>query len=283
MLARLLVAVALSSVALSAAAVPYTTIANPAGRNGSERCATATACASGGPYGGLSSAVQLFARSQGASLERVPDASDQVWTALPGAGVFGIGRASGRNSSLGTIAGTSGGEYTKALDPIGSAASPAVFLPVSFIAGLSAAERAPGDVRVATAGAGQYHGTDPIFRSLGVVGPFRFAIHGLTGGADWSTRDADNAALEGGIARDHAVTWELHSTALIASGAREFIATFEDAAFATRGDGDFNDYTFAFRNVIPVDIAVPEPATALVVGVGLVAAGLWRRRRATLR
>lgn len=185
MSARFLIAAALSSMALSAAAAPYTTIANPAGRNGSERCVTATACASGGPYGGLSSVVQLFTRSQGASLERVSDGSDQVWTALPGAGVFGIGRASARDPSLGTIAGTSGGVFTKVLDPIGSAASPAVFLPAPFIAGLSAAERVPGDVKTATAaGAGRYHGNDPVFQSLSVVGPFRFTIYGLTGGAD---------------------------------------------------------------------------------------------------
>lgn len=79
------------------------------------------------------------------------------------------------------------------------------------------------------------------------------------------------------------MTWELHSTALTASGACGFVATFENAAFAIGGNGDFNDYTVAFRNVIPAGIAVPEPATATVVGVGLLAAGMWRRRRATLR
>ena len=265
-------------------AAPFTAIANPAARNGSERCATATACADVGRYGGLSSVVQLFARSQGASLQRVADGTDQVWRALPNAGVFGIGRSTANDSSLGTIAGVTGGVFTKALDRIGNAVSPAEYLPASFIAGLSAAERAPGDLKTSAAtGAGLYNGNAPEFQLLGVTGLFRFSLHGLSAPVNWSTRDADNAALEGGVARDHAVTWELRSAALTASGTREFIQTFEDAAFAGGGDGDFNDYTFAFRNVIPAGIAVPEPATAAVVGFGLLVAGVWRRRRVTVR
>ena len=101
MSARPLVAAALAFVALPAVAAPFTAIANPAAFNGSERCATATTCVNAGRYGGLSSVVQLFARSQGATLLRVDDITDQLWTALPGAAVFGLGRAAQNDFSLG--------------------------------------------------------------------------------------------------------------------------------------------------------------------------------------
>ena len=300
-------AIALTLAATPAIAGPYTSIVNPGAGTGSERCVTGGAgsgtlpgtttipqlgglCAAQGAYGGLTSVVQLFANSQGASLIRVPDANDQVWTANPGAGVFGLGRSASNSFTLGYLPGASGGAlnaqgintgFTPLLGAIGAAGAPAVYLPAPFIAGLPAAENANNDLTTGTTqGLGAYFSNgSPNFLPVSVANPFRFAIEGSTVTRLWSSLPADNAPFEAGDTTvDHLVTWQLSSPALTAAGATEYVASFENASFATGGDGDFNDYTFVFLNVNPVGFGVPEPDTLALLGCFLPGLVLLRAR-----
>ena len=255
--------------------------------DGRERCATASACPSGGTYGGLSSIIRLYARSQGATLTRLSDGEDQVWSALPDAGVFGFGRSAHDDSTFGVIPGLTGGSFSQVLGTIGAPNAAALYLPGAFISSLSKAERAPGDIQTSSApGLGQYTtGGAPVFTALQTTGLFRFAINDQHSNLVLSTRDADNAGFEDGTARDHAVTWELNSAALTKSGERQFVVSFEDAPFTAGSDGDYNDYTFAVRNVRPTGhnaaaTRVPEPMTVALVAAGLVGLGIARRRHA---
>ena len=293
----------------------YTSIVNPGAGSGNERCVTGGAdgggkstsgpgttsvpqmggnCASGGTYSGKQSVVQLFANSQGATLTRVPDAGDQTWTANPGAGVFGIGRSASNSFTLGYLPGASGGDasdYTQLLPAIGSSGSPIVYLPSAYITTLAGSQNPTSgtvDIQTGTVqGKGLYNadGT-PDFLSMpsGVANgttTFRFSIYDAThsGGAElWSSLPADNASLEGNHTNvDHMVTWQVNDAALTAAHETEYVASFENASFFGGGDGDYNDYTFVFLNVIPeagVLPPAPEPSTWAMMLFGFAALGL---------
>ncbi len=107
-----------------------TFITDPGAGTGAERCLSSGAgnggtCSAtpGGTttvYAGLESMVQLFANAEGATLTRVDDSDDELWTANPGAGVFGLARSATRNFVLGELAGAAGSDFTEVLGVTGS-------------------------------------------------------------------------------------------------------------------------------------------------------------------
>jgi len=247
-----------------------TSITDPGAGNGSERCVSdgagsggtcnATIGGSSNVYGGLDSMIQLFADSQDATLTRVDDSMDQLWTAGAGARVFGLARSAGRNFTLGELAGASGNAYTMLLNTIGSAASPVVFL-----ASIPAGQDGNSDLQVSG-----YDGNGlPIFTSVS-PGTFRFAIQCAPGcapaGQTRSSLPSDNSDGE-----DHLVTWQL-TGGKRTSGDIWYVAVFENGT-----DFDFNDYVFVFQNVTPGP-DTPEPGSAILVAGTLLLAMVLRRK-----
>jgi hypothetical protein len=262
-----IVAVVLTSGCLGATTITLVTGSGAA--NGSERCLTGGSqdggmCNPVGSYSGLSSMIQLFADSQGATLTRVDDVSDQLWTvAGPDAGVFAIGRSAGRAFNLGTIPGSSPGAFTQVLPAF---ASNAFYLP-----SVPAGQNANGDLSVLP---GHYDSNNrpASFSPVTQSGAFQFAIQQVGGPDLWSSVNANNS--DGQL--DHMVTWQLTDSYLTANNLVWYIAGFENAA-APGSDRDFNDYVFLFQDVAP-DPA-PEPATVTLIGLALVGLSVARRRK----
>jgi hypothetical protein len=265
----------LAALGLTPAVASVTFVTDPGAGNGSERCLTSGAgnggnCAAEGAYSGLESMIQLFADSEGLTLSRVDDSSDQTWTASANSGVFGIARSAGRDFTLGVIPGDSGDteDYEQVLGVIGSAAAPTEYLPT-----IPAGQNANGDLQTSAT----YSSGLPVFTGLPTQiqngSDFRFAIQQSTATNPdlWSSNPADNRD-----AHDHMVTWQL-TGGNVPAGDVWYIVGFENAVFPG-SDGDFNDYVFLFQNVSP-NAAVPEPNSAIsgtVIGALLVLGGLGR-------
>ena len=247
-----------------------TSVTGSGAANGSERCLTGAsqnggACDATGSYSGLTSMVQLFADSQGATLTRVDDASDGLWSiAGPDPGVFAIGRSAGRDFNLGTIPGSAPGTFTPLLPAI---ASNAFYLP-----SIPAGQNANGDLSV-SAGKYDINNRPASLTPVTQTGDFQFAIQQVGGPDLWSSNSANNS--DGQL--DHMVTWQLSSSYLTANNLVWYIAGFENAA-APGSDRDFNDYVFLLQDVAP-DTSAPEPVTAVLIGSALIFLGVARRTR----
>jgi len=244
----------------SLGAATITPVTGSGAGNGTERCLTGASqnggvCNAAGAYTGLLSMVQLFANSQGATLTRIDDTVDQIWTVDgPDAGVFAIGRSAGRDFSLGTIPGASSGIFTSVLPPFGSNEF--------YLPSIPALQNGNNDLSVLS---GKYDSNNrpAAFTLLTPSVDFQFAIQ-QNGGTDlWSSITANNSD-----SLDHMVTWQLSNS---------YIAGFENAT-APGSDRDFNDYVFLFQDVAPAD-SVPEPATIVLIGCALTGLGLRRRPR----
>ena len=251
---------------LSAAII--TSVTGSGAANGSERCLTGAsqdggACDGTGSYSGLSSMVQLFADSQGATLTRVDDTSDGIWSiAGPDAGVFAIGRSAGRAFTLGTIPGSAAGTFTPLLAAIGSNAF--------YLPSIPGGQNANSDLSV-LAGKYDVNNRPASLTPVTQTGDFQFAIQ-QEGGPDlWSSNSANNP--DGQL--DHMVTWQLSSSYLTANNLVWYIAGFENAA-SPGSDRDFNDYVFLLQDVAP-DTSAPEPVTAVLIGSALIFLGVVRR------
>jgi hypothetical protein len=270
-------ALILASFGLVPALANLTYVTDPGAGTGAERCLTSGAsaggnCAAQGIYGGLESMIQLFASTEGLTLTRIDDSSDQVWTASANSGVFGLARSAGRDFTLGVIPGDSGNTsgYQQVLGVIGSSAAPTEYLP-----SIPAGQNGPGDLQISAT----YSGGLPTFTALPSQiqndSDFRFAIEQATPTNPdlWSSNPIDNRD-----ASDHMVTWQLTGPN-IPAGDVWYVVGFENAAFPG-SDGDFNDYAFVFQNATP-NAAAPEPNSALLLA--LAPALLVLRRRFSLR
>jgi hypothetical protein len=254
----------------SLGAATFTFVTGSGAASGSERCLSGASqdggdCDTTGSYSGLTSMVQLFADSQGATLTRVADSSDATWSvAGPNAGVFAIGRSAGRAFTLGTIPGSSPGAFTSVLPAFGSNAF--------YLPSIPAGQDSNSDLSVL---AGEYDANDrpASFTTVAQAGSFQFAIQQQGGPDLWSSNSANNS--DGQL--DHMVTWQLSNSYLSANNLVWYIAGFENAA-APGSDRDFNDYVFLFQNVAP-DTSAPEPATVVLIGSALIGLGVVRRRR----
>jgi hypothetical protein len=269
----------LSSLAFAAMLIPgglvaetITFVTGSGAASGSERCLTGAsqgggACNSVGAYSGLLSMVQLFANSQGATLTRIDDVSDQIWT-IDGSdpGVFAIGRSAGRDFNMGTIPGTSPGAFTQLLAPF---ATNEFYLP-----SVPAGQNTQGDL---SSPSGRYDSNNrpATFTPVTQSGDFQFAIKQVGGTDLWSSVNANNSD---GL--DHMVTWELTDSYLTSNNLVWYIAGFENAV-SPGSDRDFNDYVFLYQDVAPRDM-VPEPGTFALFGWGLAGLGLLRRRNSKL-
>jgi len=254
----------------SLGAATITPVTGSGAGNGTERCLTGASqnggvCNAAGAYTGLLSMVQLFANSQGATLTRIDDTVDQIWTIDgPDAGVFAIGRSAGRDFSLGTIPGASSGIFTSVLPPFGSNEF--------YLPSIPALQNGNNDLSVLS---GKYDSNNrpAAFTLLTPSVDFQFAIQ-QNGGTDlWSSEVANNP--DGQV--DHMVTWQLSNSYLTANHLVWYIAAFENAA-SPGSDRDFNDYVFLIQNVDPVSGA-PEPATIVLIGFALIGLPAVRRFR----
>ena len=238
--------------------------------NGSERCVTGASqnggtCGAQGAYAGLTSMVQLFADSQGATLTRIDDTDDELWQVVaPGAGVFAIGRSASRSFALVTIPGSGAGASTQVLAPFASNAFRLPSIPTG--------QNGNADLSVFP---GYYDasGRPASFAPVSQSGDFQFAIQQLGGTDLWSSEIANNP--DGQV--DHMVTWQLSDSYLSANHLVWYIAAFENAA-SPGSDRDFNDYVFLLQNVDPVS-GVPEPATIVLIGFALIGLPAVRRFR----
>ena len=246
-----------------------TSVTGSGAANGSERCLTGASqdggtCDATGSYSGLTSMVQLFADSQGATLTRVDDASDGIWSiAGPDPGVFAIGRSAGRAFSLGTIPGSTPGTFTPLLPAIAN---------TFYLPSIPAGQNANNDLSVLP---GKYdiNNRPASLTPVTQAGDFQFAIQ-QEGGPDlWSSNSANNS--DGQL--DHMVTWQLSSSYLTANNLVWYVAGFENAA-APGSDRDFNDYVFLFQDVAP-DTSAPEPVTVVLIGSALIFLGVIGRTR----
>ncbi|WP_309606456.1 PEPxxWA-CTERM sorting domain-containing protein [Phenylobacterium sp.] len=112
-----------------------------------------------------------------------------------------------------------------------------------------------------------------------------FVLHNLSRGLDAFSLASMNLAYDSvGYAGGHN---HVYSTAYTATPALGGVAPgvyvgFEDLAFPG-SDYNYTDESFVFRNITRTPAGVPEPATwaMLVMGLGLVGAGLRARRPAT--
>lgn len=264
-------------------AAAFTTINDPAASTGAERCLSSGSgaggnCALQGSYSGFQSMVQLFANTVGATLTRISDDQDSVWTAGPGAGIVGIGRSAGRDFSLGVIPGVSGGAFDERLSAIGSTSQTQVF----YLPQIPSGQNTNNDLLVSNT---LYQANLPVFSNLPSTytnaTPFRFAILQRSGAIAnntpdlWSSLPANNTSDN---FFDHMVTFRLNNTYLSTNNLTWYIAGFENARFAGGGDGDFNDYVFVFQNVVPVGASIPEPISTSLAGLGLLTLILLRRQ-----
>ena len=118
-------------------------------------------------------------------------------------------------------------------------------------------------------------GLDPVYYELvtdldiGGV-PVAIAPNGIflwgaqSGGETFWSLSAENTALE-----DHMVTYFVEGID-VGGIDKGWLLFWEDSPLST-GDGDYNDFTIQVT-------AIPEPGTALLVGPGLIALALLRRR-----
>jgi hypothetical protein len=226
--------------------------------------------------------VQLFADSFSLSLTRIDDSADVIWTAGPGAGIFGIARSASRDFTLGDLPGISGGTYQQLLGVIGSSGVPIVLLPTSYVNAIDATQKPTSgtdDLTRNTATsepnsvAGKYDFTTglPVFTAIG-QGTFRFAIQCATAGGAcavgpetqelWSSLPSDNTPVDA-TRSDHMVTWQLTGGA-VPTGDTWYIGAFENGT----SDYDYNDYVFVFQNADPSGVT-PEPGSLVLAGIAI--------------
>ena len=113
-------------------------------------------------------------------------------------------------------------------------------------------------------------------------------------GADGFVHDLVSATVDANNAAAVAAAYLLYNVGAIDPAAAAAIAALGPAGTTVtfigwedrnNGDYDYNDLIFAFSNIISRPPNVPEPATLLLLGAGLVGAaglgGIRRRRKAT--
>ena len=108
-----------------------------------------------------------------------------------------------------------------------------------------------------------------------------FILHNLTLGLDAYSDPAMNLAydFDGRNGHNHVYSTPYTATSpIIDSIPAGTFVSFEDLRFTGSSDFNYNDEDFVFTNVA-TGSAVPEPATMLMLGTGLVGAA-WRRKAA---
>ena len=259
---------------MSSQAQAALTYINPVGGNGNERCliSTASTCAGGRYEGGLSIITVLEKDIGMGSFTRVDDEFDRLWANTVNMGGQVLARARYANDR-GVLGYDAGGGNVKLINPFNK--NKVLVSNESSYAGDPDRQPLSNDFIV-----------DPITDGdwtmipLTANTPFAFILRDTNNTKTqdddvlWSSNNGTSGVAFTGYANstnrdDHMVAFRVNDVS-----APHYIIAWEDSAFSSGADRDYNDFVAELKFVMPV----PVPAALLLLGSALLGLGGFTRR-----